>query len=366
MHDGNVLTQLAAQLSDWAAELGFSALGMAAAHDAELRNAHARYADWLKQGRHGEMDYMARNADLRARPESLLANAQSVISVALAYWPEQGLARALSTLAHPERAYISRYALGRDYHKIMRRRLNALARRMESAIGPFAWRVCVDSAPVLEVAFARQGGLGWRGKHTLLLSRQGSFHFLGELYTSLPPPAGEKPAVSHCGTCNRCLRACPTQAIVAPYEVDARRCIAYLTIEHPGSIPEALRPAVGNRIYGCDDCQIVCPWNRSAPAGDAAFLCRDALALDAASLVELMAWEETDFLDKLTGSPIRRIGHQRWLRNIAVALGNCPPKPEVLRALGARIEHPSALVREHVGWALARIRGGNAANAHPP
>ncbi|MDR1349644.1 MAG: tRNA epoxyqueuosine(34) reductase QueG [Zoogloeaceae bacterium] len=354
MHNTDAFLRLTAQLADWATELGFSALGIAAVRDAELKNAHARYADWLEQGRHGEMDYMARNADLRVRPEGLLPEAQSVISVTLAYWPEQGLARAISTLGHPDRAYISRYALGRDYHKILRRRLNALARRMESVIGPFAWRVCADSAPVLEVAFARQGGLGWRGKHTLLLSRQGSFHFLGELYTNLPLPAS-LPRTAHCGTCSRCLRACPTQAIVAPYVVDARRCIAYLTIEHPGSIPESLRPAIGNRIYGCDDCQLVCPWNHAAPTGDAAFLSRHSL--DTAMLAELMAWEESEFLDRLAGSPIRRIGYLRWLRNIAVALGNCAPThPNALRALQAKADHPSALVREHVGWAIDRFR----------
>lgn len=358
MHNTDALTQLTAQLANWAAELGFSALGIAAVHDAELKDAHARYADWIKQGRHGEMDYMARNADLRARPEALLPGTQSVISVTLAYWPQQGLAPAISTLAHPERAYISRYALGRDYHKIMRRRLSALARRMESVVGAFAWRVCVDSAPVLEVAFARQGGLGWRGKHALLLSRQGSFHFLGELYTSLPLSANFSRTSPHCGTCSRCLRACPTQAIVAPYIVDARRCIAYLTIEHPGSIPETLRPAIGNRIYGCDDCQLVCPWNRAVPAGDTAFFPRHGL--ETATLAELMAWEESTFLDKLAGSPIRRIGHSRWLRNIAVALGNCASiQPDALRVLKARADHPSALVREHVAWALARREKAN-------
>jgi epoxyqueuosine reductase len=354
MYNDNALTPLLPQLANWAAELGFSALGIAAAQDTELKNAHAHYADWIKQGRHGDMDYMARHADLRAQPENLLPEVQSVISVALAYWPEEGLAQAVSALAHPHLAYISRYALGGDYHKVMRRRLNALARRMEARVGPFAWRVCVDSAPVLEVAFAQQGGLGWRGKHTLLLSRQGSFYFLGELYTNLPLPAS-RPQKSHCGACNRCLRACPTQAIVAPYTLDARRCIAYLTIEHQGSIPEALRPAIGNRIYGCDDCQLVCPWNQSVLPGDVVFLRRHDL--DAATLAELMAWEEAEFLDRLAGSPIRRIGHIRWLRNIAVALGNCRPlPPKALRVLQARADHPSALVREHVGWALARSK----------
>ncbi|MDR2625937.1 MAG: tRNA epoxyqueuosine(34) reductase QueG [Zoogloeaceae bacterium] len=354
MHkDADAFIQLTDRLAGWAVELGFSALGIAAVHGAELQDAHARYTDWIKEGRHGQMDYMARNADLRARPEGLLPDAQSVLSVTLAYWPEEGLARARAILAQPERAYVSRYALGRDYHKIMRRRLNALAQRMEGVVGAFAWRVCVDSAPVLEVAFARQGGLGWRGKHTLLLSRQGSFHFLGELYTNLPLPARPLQTSSHCGTCNRCLRACPTQAIVAPYVVDARRCIAYLTIEHPGSIPEALRPAMGNRIYGCDDCQLVCPWNHAVAPGDAVFFPRHGL--DAATLSELMAWEERAFLDRLAGSPIRRIGHLRWLRNIAVALGNCASThPDALRALKARADHPSALVREHVAWALAR------------
>jgi len=265
MHDTDSLTRLAADLGDWARELGFARLGIARA---EVGDAAARLAGWLAAGRHGEMDYMARHAALRSQPQALLPGTLTVISVALDYWPEAGLSPALANLANlanladQERAYISRYALGRDYHKVMRRRLQKLASRMENAIGPFGYRVFCDSAPVLEVEFARQAGLGWRGKHSLLLSRQGSWRFLGEIYTDLALPTSA-PERDHCGSCTACLAACPTQAIIAPYQVDARRCISYLTIELAGAIPEALRPQIGNRIYGCDDCQLGCPGTAS-------------------------------------------------------------------------------------------------------
>jgi epoxyqueuosine reductase len=344
--------QLAARIEDWAAELGFAHTGVARLHSQQMDAANARFADWIAQGRHGEMDYMARHPRLRAQPEGLAPDVCTVISAALDYWPEQGVMSAISALSDASRAYVSRYALGRDYHKIMRKRLQVLARRMETEIGPFNYRAFSDSAPVMEVEFACQNGIGWRGKHTLLLSRQGSLRFLGELYTDLPLPVSP-PQTSRCGTCTKCLYACPTQAIVAPYEIDARRCISYLTIELPGSIPEALRPTIGNRIYGCDDCQLVCPWNRDFHPGDPAFFPRHGL--DQASLVELMAWEESEFMDRLAGSPIRRIGHPRWLRNIAVALGNGPASKEALAALRARADHPSPLVREHVAWALRAL-----------
>jgi len=250
-------------------------------------------------------------------------------------------------------AYVSRYALGRDYHKVLRKLLQSLAEKIGAEIGEHRFRVFTDSAPVLEVELASKSGLGWRGKHTLLLNRQhGSWFFLGEIYTDLPLPV-DAPATAHCGSCQACLDVCPTQAIVAPYTLDARRCISYLTIELKGSIPLDLRPLLGNRIYGCDDCQLACPWNRFAQtAALPDFGVRNGL--DSAQLVDLFAWSETDFNERLAGSPIRRIGHERWLRNIAVALGNAPPSPEIQAALGTRLQHPSEPVREHVAWALAR------------
>ncbi len=349
MHDADSLTQLADRLGDWARELGFARLGIA---PARVEDAAPRLAEWLAAGRHGEMDYMARHAPLRSKPQALVPGTLTVISVALDYWPEQGLLPAISSLANPERAHISRYALGRDYHKVVRTRLQKLARRMEEAIGPFGYRVFSDSAPVMEVEFASRSGLGWRGKHTLLLSREGSWRFLGEIYTDLPLPE-TPPEKPHCGSCSSCIAACPTQAIIAPYQVDARLCISYLTIELAGAIPEPLRPLIGNRIYGCDDCQLCCPWNRFARLGDPEFAPRHGL--DKASLVELFAWEEEEFNDRLAGSPIRRIGHERWLRNIAVALGNGPATPAARAALEKRQGHTSPLVREHVAWALTRL-----------
>jgi epoxyqueuosine reductase len=350
MHGKDSLDGLAAELRDWARQLGFAALGIARA---ELGAAPARLAAWLAAGRHGEMDYMARHAGLRADPAALLPGTLRVISVRLPYWPEAGFTAATATLADPQRAYVSRYALGRDYHKTLRQRLEKLASRLKAAAGPCVYRVFSDSAPVMEVEFATRAGLGWRGKHSLLLDRQGSYHFLGEIYTDLPLPVDEAPAADHCGRCTACLAACPTGAIVAPYEVDARRCISYLTIELTGRIPEALRPLIGNRIYGCDDCQLVCPWNRFTGLGDPEFAARQGL--DTASLVDLMAWSPEDFAHRLSGSPIRRIGHVRWLRNLAVALGNGPATPAARAALARRADHPDALVREHVAWARARL-----------
>jgi epoxyqueuosine reductase len=328
-----------------AAELGFSGVGVARA---DIGAAGDELRRWLADGLHGEMDYMARHAELRTNPTALLPGTISVISLAIDYLQPAPKAE------KPGLAVISRYAQGRDYHKVVRRRLQQLADRIAAMIGPFGYRVFSDSAPVMEVHFAAQAGLGWRGKHTLLLSRQGSWRFLGEIYCDLPLPP-DQPLADHCGRCSACLDACPTQAIVAPYRVDARRCISYLTIELAGSIPENLRRFVGTRIYGCDDCQTCCPWNRFAQLGDPAFAPRHGL--DSAALVDLFAWTPEIFNQRMAGSPIRRIGHQRWLRNIAVGLGNCPPNAEILAALQRRLDDPSALVREHVAWAIARQQG---------
>lgn len=296
---------------------------------------------------------MARHGLKRARPAELVPGTLSVISVRMDYWPEPDLSEAKALQGEGARAAISRYALGRDYHKVMRNRLQKLAERLQAELGPFGHRVFVDSAPVLEVELANRAGLGWRGKHTLLINREaGSFFFLGELFVDLALPADE-PVSGHCGSCSACLPACPTQAIVAPYKLDARRCISYLTIEHVGAIPEDLRPLIGNRVYGCDDCQLACPWNRFArPTQEADFAVRNGL--DRATLVELFAWSEEAFRQRLAGSPIYRIGHERWLRNLAVGLGNAPSTPEVIAALKTRLDDPSELVREHVRWALAR------------
>ena len=329
-------------------QLGFAAIGVARADPGD---AVAGLRAWLAEGCHGQMDYMARHAELRAHPEQLQPGTITVISAALDYLPHGKVAD------DPGQAAISRYAQGRDYHKVIRSRLQKLADTIAADIGPFGYRVFSDSAPVMEVEFASQAGLGWRGKHTLLLSKQGSWRFLGEIYTDLPL-APDEPVESHCGTCTACIDACPTGAIVAPYKVDARRCISYLSIELDGPIPEELRPLLGNRIYGCDDCQLCCPWNRFAQIGDPEFTPRHKL--DSASLLELFAWTEQQFNDRLAGNPIRRIGHERWLRNIAVALGNGPAGKAVEEALRQRLDHPSAVVREHVAWALARLSSGAA------
>lgn len=302
--------------------------------------------DWLAQGYHGNMDYMAAHGGKRARPGDLVPGTRSVISVRLNY-------PAAEAADEPGRAVISCYARGRDYHRTLRARLQKLADAITERIGAFSYRAFTDSAPVMEVELAARAGLGWRGKHTLLLSRTGSWFFIGELYTDLDIPP-DAPSANHCGDCAACLAACPTDAFVAPYVLDARRCISYLTIEHPGPIPEALRPLIGNRIYGCDDCQTACPWNRFADSRHIEdFLPRHGL--DRATMVELFNWSETEFLDRFAGSPIRRIGHERWLRNLAVGLGNGPADAEAVAALRAHAAYPSALVREHVAWALARL-----------
>jgi epoxyqueuosine reductase len=315
--------------------------------DADLSAAEPRLLEWLDRGWHGEMEYMARHGALRARPAELVPGTLRVIACRMNYLSVHGEDGA------PERAVIARYALGRDYHKVMRSRLQALCKRMAEEIGDFGYRVFSDSAPVMEVALAAKAGLGWRGKHTLLLSRDaGSWFFLGEIYCDLPLPV-DGPESERCGTCERCMDVCPTQAIRGPYRLDARRCISYLTIEHKSAIPEALRPLIGNRVYGCDDCQAVCPWNSFAQSTEEKDF-EPRHGLDRSTLVELFAWDERAFDERLRGSPIRRIGYERWLRNLAVGLGNAPSSPAVVAALRARENHPSALVREHVKWALSR------------
>jgi len=331
----------------WAQELGFQQCGIAGT---DLGADEARLLSWLDAGFHGEMDYMQRHGTRRSRPAELQPGTLRVISVRMDYTPDNAR-DAWDVLNDAQRGYVSRYALGRDYHKLLRSRLQKLADRIAGEVGPFGYRAFVDSAPVLERALAREAGLGWVGKHTGLLNREaGSWFFLGELYTDLPLPT-DAPTSAHCGSCTRCIDVCPTQAIVAPYQLDARRCISYLTIELRDSIPLEFRRAIGNRIYGCDDCQLVCPWNKFAEAtGEADFQPRHAL--DDADLLQLFAWSEEEFLKKTEGSAIRRIGHESWLRNIAVALGNAPRSAAVVAALQARIDHPSAMVREHVAWAL--------------
>jgi epoxyqueuosine reductase len=328
---------------------GFAAVGVS---DIDLGADEQHLLDWLSAGLHGEMHYMQRHGTRRSRPAELVPGTLRVISARMDYWAA-GARDAHEVLGEAATAYVSRYALGRDYHKVLRRALQQLSDDLAAEIGPFGYRVFVDSAPVLEKALARNAGLGWIGKHTNLIARDaGSYFFLGEIYTDLPLPV-DAPASAHCGSCTACMPACPTAAIVAPYRLDARRCISYLTIELRGSIPEDLRPALGNRIYGCDDCQLVCPWNKFArTAAQPDFDVRNGL--DGASLASLFAWTEAEFETRLAGSPIRRIGWECWLRNIAVALGNAPGSAEVLGALQSRADHPSALVREHVCWALAR------------
>nr|VFK74999.1 MAG: epoxyqueuosine reductase [Candidatus Kentron sp. MB] len=378
--------RLREDIKSWGHELGFRRIGIS---PIDLANDENRLQEWLAAGYHGEMQYMARHGSKRSRPSELVPGACRVISVGMDYLPSGGLADAMRTLRDPRQGYIARYALGRDYHKVLRRRLTWLLQRIQrqpiqersptSSVtertnaslndlplargdmdpgsntafpGP-GGRVFVDSAPVLEKALARNAGLGWIGKHTNLIDRKvGSFFFLGEIYTNLPLPIDE-PATGHCGTCRACMLACPTGAIVAPYRLDARRCIAYLTIEYRGSIPLELRARIGNRIFGCDDCQLACPWNRFAPATrEPDFLPRDYL--HDRSLVELFRWSEAEFIARTTGSALRRMGYECWLRNIAVAIGNAPPSAQMRAALRERTGHPSPLVAEHVAWALAR------------
>jgi epoxyqueuosine reductase len=350
------LAALKRELVGMAAAHGFDALGVS---DVALDVDAARLERWLEIGLHGEMGYMARHGSRRTRPQELVPGTLRVLSARMNYWPED--ARDAGEALHDADAgYVSRYALGRDYHKRMRGALQKLATDMVGRVGPMGHRVFVDSGPVLEKALARNAGLGWIGKHTNLIARDaGSYFFIGEILTDLPL-AIDAPASAHCGTCAACIPACPTGAIVAPHRLDARRCISYLTIELHGAIPVELRRAMGNRIYGCDDCQLVCPWNKFArAAAHPDFKVRHAL--DRSRLAELFEWTEAQFLERTEGSAIRRIGYERWLRNVAVALGNAPSTPENLAALRARMDHPSALVREHVAWALAEHEKRSAA-----
>jgi epoxyqueuosine reductase len=337
---------LSSSIKRWGQELGFQAVGIA---DADLSAAEPRLLEWLGKGWHGEMEYMARHGALRARPAALRPGTLRVISCRMDYLND--VAQGISI--DGEKANIARYARGRDYHKVLRDRLQKLCDRIGAEIGEFGYRVFTDSAPVMEVELAARAGIGWRGKHTLLLSRDaGSWFFLGEIYCDLPLKI-DKEVSNSCGTCERCIEVCPTQAIRGPYQLDARRCISYLTIEHKSAIPEELRPLIGNRVYGCDDCQLVCPWNRFArQTREVDFQPRNGL--DNAMLVELFGWSEAEFDERLRGSPIRRIGYERWLRNLAVGLGNGPSSPQVVEALTRKKDHPSALVREHVRWALLR------------
>jgi len=338
--------------------VGFQQVGIS---DIDLSEAEARLHEWLALGYHGEMAWMAAHGDKRSRPASLIASTQSVISVRMDYQTEAD-DLAWAQLADPTLAFISRYALGRDYHKVLRQRLQKLVDLLAAEAGPFGYRVFTDSAPVLEKPLAQKAGLGWIGKHTNLInSRAGSWFFLGEIYTDLPLQA-DQPATDHCGSCSRCIEICPTQAIIAPYVLDARRCISYLTIELDGAIPLEFRRAIGNRIYGCDDCQLVCPWNKFARrTQEPDFLPRQVL--DGASLLTLFAWSESEFLNHTLGSAIRRIGHARWLRNIATALGNAPYSEAVVAALKSRSEHPAEMVREHVRWALEQQAAAQAVAA---
>jgi epoxyqueuosine reductase len=352
--DNEALGDLAASIKTWGRELGFGAVAIAAV---DMTEPSQTLQQWLADGRHGEMDYMARHAHVRADPAQLLPGAVRSISARLDYRPRGDRADWIEhesgRLSDRGAAVISIYARGRDYHKVLRDRLQKLATRIAATIEDVHYRVCTDSAPVFEIELARRGGLGWRGKHTLLLTRDaGSMFFIGEILTDLPLPV-DAPVDDHCGTCRRCIDVCPTGAITAPYQLDARRCISYLTIEHKSAIPQDLRAAIGNRVYGCDDCQLACPWNKYAQVADVAdFDVRNGL--DRATLVELFGWSAEEFRSRHAGSPILRIGYERWLRNLAVGLGNASTSPAVVAALRARVDSPSALVREHVAWALRR------------
>jgi len=345
------LAELVLQIKQWGLELGFQQVGIA---DTDLLVAEAHLHNWLAKGFHGDMDYMQRHGIKRSRPELLHEGTLRVISVRMDYLPETREVLQ-QCLEDPTSAYISRYALGRDYHKMLRNRLQKLADKIQAEFKadaePLKMRAFVDSAPVLEKALAEKAGLGWIGKHSNLINRKaGSWFFLGELFTDLPLPIDEQTS-EHCGVCNACLDVCPTQAIVAPYQVDARRCVSYLTIELHGSIPVELRSLIGNRIYGCDDCQIICPWNRFAKiTAEQDFNPRQQL--NSQQLLAVFAWTEAQFLAKTEGSAIRRIGYERWLRNIAVALGNAPCSVLVIEALTDKLNYPSELVKEHVLWAL--------------
>jgi epoxyqueuosine reductase len=345
---------LSNSIKNWGLALGFDHIGIT---DTDLHEAEVRHEDWIKKGFHGDMDYMAKHGIKRTRPAELVPNTLRVISVRLDYLPPNA-ADSEGILQNSEKAFISRYALGRDYHKVLRNKLQKLCDKIQAELpkfdnNNFEYRAFTDSAPVLEVALAEKAGLGWRGKHTLLINKdRGSWFFLGEIYTNLPL-AIDTPATNHCGTCSSCMEVCPTQAITAPYEVDARRCISYLTIELKDSIPPELRPLIGNRVYGCDDCQLFCPWNKFAEiTKETDFAVRNGL--DDISLIECFQWSEDKFKANMAGSAIYRIGYEQWLRNIAVGLGNAKSSPEVIAALQSRLDDTSEILREHISWALDR------------
>ena len=345
------LPRLREKIERWARELGFQSLGVSSG---ELTQAESHLLEWLNRGYHGTMTYMSRHGSARTRPHELLPGTVRVISVRMDYRPED-VVNSLAGLEDLRNGYVARYAVGRDYHRLMRRRLQRLADHIAGAIGPFLYRAFTDSAPVMEKPLASHAGLGWIGKHTNLINKNaGSFFFIGELYTDLPLPVDE-PVTDHCGECSRCITACPTGAIVEPYQLDARRCISYLTIELKGSIPIELRASIGNRIFGCDDCQLVCPWNRfSQPTEEIGFALNPRFA--APPLVSLLAWDEDQFLRNTAGTALRRITHEQWLRNVAVAIGNGPRDQAALNVLTDRLAHPSPMVREHVVWALAQLQ----------
>ncbi|MCI0400240.1 MAG: tRNA epoxyqueuosine(34) reductase QueG [Gammaproteobacteria bacterium] len=345
-------TALARQIRQWGTQLGFQQVGIS---DSELKEQEVHLLNWLNKGMHGEMAYMKHHGTRRSRPNDLIPGTIRVISVRMDYLPPD--AKHPNQVLHdPTLAYVSRYALGRDYHKVVKKRLQKLAQKIEAVVGPFGYRAFVDSAPVLEKALAQKAGLGWIGKHTNLINRRaGSWFFLGELYTDLPLSADAANDENLCGTCTACIDICPTKAIIGPYQLDARRCISYLTIELRGSIPIEYRPLIGNRIFGCDDCQLVCPWNRFAQNTEEGDF-RTRSGLDAPALIDLFAWTEIEFLKRTEGSAIRRISYEMWLRNIAVALGNAPSSPQVVGALKKKQAHASELVREHVTWALEQHR----------
>lgn len=347
IHPDHAPDEFVRQLETWGRELGFQQLGIS---NIELSQAEARLADWLQKSHHGEMAWMASHGLKRSRPNDLEPGTRSIISVRMDYLPP-AVADSEMVLNHPELGYVSRYALGRDYHKVLKSRLKQLANKIQTTIGTFGYRVFVDSAPVLEKPIAVKAGLGWVGKHSNVLSRDaGSWFFLGEIYTDLSLPE-TGPQEAHCGNCTACIDVCPTQAIVAPYEVDARRCISYLTIELKGAIPIAFRKAIGNRIYGCDDCQLICPWNRFATdTAEADYQVRNGL--DSERLSVLFCWSEQQFLDNMQGSPIRRIGFSRWQRNLAVALGNAPASQKIIATLQSQIPNANEMVVEHINWAI--------------
>lgn len=357
------LSELALAIKRWGLELGFADVGIA---DVDLSHAEAGLQAWLDAGRHGDMEYMASHGMKRARPAELVPGTVRVISARMDYLPATTPAdwreREVARLADPQAAVISLYARGRDYHKVLRSRLQQLADRIRSVTGEFGFRVFTDSAPVMELPLAEKAGLGWRGKHTLMLNREaGSMFFLGEILVDIALPV-DQPASAHCGQCQACITVCPTQAILAPGRLDARRCISYLTIELKSSIPVALRPLIGNRVYGCDDCQSACPWNKFAQRAVVPDF-EERNNLGSESMTALFAWSEDEFNRRLAGSPIRRIGHERWLRNLAVGLGNAASAmagdPAIVAALQARADHPVAMVREHVAWALAQHGHGD-------